>query len=161
MSGAIINSGGHPKMPRAVMPASLPPPSVRPLPPFLAAAPRTRHSSLYFAPTLPGLYLSIPLWLCLKPSASYTILVTFLFLPPFTVILFLASGASILYDRSRFTTSRFFARKIFTYASYSMLFYSAFFFWRKRGIEMRSKIRGSKSPSWFLGTLALADARSY
>lgn len=86
MSGAIINSGGHPKMPQAVMPASLPP-SLRPLSP--SAAPRTRHSSLLCSHSLPGLYLSIPLWLYLKPSASYTILVTFLFLPPLLSFSFL------------------------------------------------------------------------
>lgn len=70
---------------------------------------RTRHSSFYLAPTLPDLY---PLFHYdyLRPSASYTVLVTFLFLPLLLSFSFLCRTCLYFTIDRVLTASRFIGR---------------------------------------------------
>jgi len=116
-------------------------------PPLSTAAQRTRHSSFYLAPTPPDLY---PLFHYdrLRPSASYVVLVTFLFLPPLL-------SFSFLYEaRLYFMTGRVLqllaCLSRMHIVSLPMRIYSA------SSVKVKSELRGSQQPPWLLGSLALA-----
>lgn len=136
MSGAIINSDGHPKMPEAVMPPSLPSPPLHPLP----------SSSLFkeLGTPLSGSHSArplstIPLWLpetfCILYRPSNVSISTSI-----TVILLLVSSASTSYDWSHFTASCIYIT--YTYYSYRTLTSMTFRFLHKRKFDSRfSRLR--------------------
>lgn len=127
MSGAIINSGGHPKMPQAVMPPSLPSPPPQPPPPSSLlkelGTPLSTRSS-HSARPLSTILLCLPETFCILYCPSNVSISTSI-----TVILLLMSSVST-YDWSHFTASRFlsciYVHK-YHHIGYSLLIYFVVF----------------------------------